>query len=341
MSRGKPIGRLFLFFAMFALLLTGCEKPLSNVLDPQGKIGKEQLELINLSVYIMIFVCVIVFAIFFYVLLRFRRKPGDNAIPKQVEGSLMLETLWIVIPIILLVILAIPTVMTTFSQAKEAPKTASEDFIRVKATGHQFWWEFEYPDYKIRTSQELHIPVGKKVYVEVTSDDVVHAFWVPGLAGKVDASPGRINRIPIDADKPGIYKGRCAELCGASHALMNFQVVAEKPSEFEKWAKKRQKPKSEPQTVEAKDGKKVFAQNCMSCHAIDGTKLKMKGDKAPNLTGFAKRNKIGGLLDNNEKNLDRWLKNPEKVKPGTYMPGFSHLNKKDLSSLKTYLKSLK
>ncbi|SFS30091.1 cytochrome c oxidase subunit II [Marininema halotolerans] len=340
MSRGKPIGRLFLVFAMFALFMAGCEKPMSNVLDPQGKTGKEQLHLINLSVYIMILVCVVVFAIFFYVLLRFRRKPGDNSIPKQVEGSLTLEILWIVIPVILLVILAIPTVAVTFSQAKAAPKQQSDDFIRVKAIGHQFWWEFQYPDHNIRTAQELHIPVGKKVYVEVTSDDVVHAFWVPGLAGKVDASPGRINRVPIDAEKPGVYKGRCAELCGASHALMNFQVVAEKSSDFDKWVKKRQSPNSDPQTAEQKDGKKVFAQNCMSCHAIDGTQLKMRGNKAPNLTGFSSRNKIAGLLDNNEKNLDRWLHNPEEVKPGTYMPGFSHLDKKDMTSLKAYLQSL-
>ncbi|MFC4077687.1 cytochrome c oxidase subunit II [Salinithrix halophila] len=340
MSRGKYFGRIFFVFTMFALLLTGCEEPMSNVLDPQGGAGKEQLALINLSVYIMVFVCVVVFAIYFYVLIRFKQKPGDNTIPEQVEGNMKLELLWIVIPIILLVILAVPTLQTTFSLAEKAPKEQRDDVVKVKVTAHQFWWEFEYPEYGFKTAQELHIPTGKKVFLELQSDDVVHSFWVPSLAGKTDLVPGRINRMKLDADKPGTYKGRCAELCGASHALMNFQVVAEKPSDFDKWVEKRKKPSSEPQTVAQKEGKKVFSQNCMSCHAIDGTNLKVKGDKAPNLTGFGERKKVAGLMENNEENLDQWLKDPQSLKPGTYMPGFSHLSKKDMSSLQEYLRSL-
>lgn len=318
--------------------MTGCEEPAKTVFDPKGSAGESQLDLIMLSIYIMIFVFVVVMAIFFYVLIRYRQKPGDNSIPKQIEGSMKLELLWIVIPIILLAILAVPTLSTTFSLAEEAPDNG--DALRVKVTAHQYWWEFEYPDLGIKTAQELHIPTNEKVYLELTSDDVIHSFWVPELAGKQDLNPGKTNTMWLDAKEPGTYAGRCAELCGASHALMNFEVVAEDRSDFDQWVAERKNPSSEPQTAEQKAGKEVFTQNCMSCHAIDGTKMKTKGDKGPNLTGFAKRNKVAGLMENNDENLEKWLKHPDQIKPGTYMPSFDYLNKKDMNNLKEYLRSL-
>ncbi|MFD1397215.1 cytochrome c oxidase subunit II [Kroppenstedtia eburnea] len=338
MSQGKRLALLLSLFAIFALVMTGCEEPSKSVFDPKGSAGEHNLNLIMLSVYIMTFVCVVVMAIYFYVLIRYRRKPGDNSIPKQVEGSMKLEMLWIIIPVILLVILAVPTLTTTFTLAEKPAK--DEDAVRVKVTAHQYWWEFNYPDLGIKTAQELHIPVGKRVYLELISDDVVHSFWVPELGGKQDTVPGRTNHMWLDAKEPGVYAGRCAELCGASHALMNFEVVADEQGDFDKWVAQRQKPSSEPQTAEQEAGKKVFSQNCMSCHAIDGTELKTRGGKAPNLTGFSEREKIAGLLENNDENLDKWLKHPDQIKPGTYMPSFDFLSKKDMNNLKTYLESL-
>ncbi|SDC05519.1 cytochrome c oxidase subunit 2 [Melghirimyces thermohalophilus] len=318
--------------------MTGCEEPDRTVFSPKGEAGEGSLDVIMLSIYIMTFVVAVVLAIFIYVLIRYRQKPGDNSIPKQVEGSMKLEMLWTVIPIILLAILAVPTLTHTFSLAEEAPK--DEDPLRVKVTAHQYWWEFEYPDLGIKTAQQLHIPTDEKVYLELTSDDVIHAFWVPELAGKQDLNPGSTNKMWIDADEPGTYEGRCAELCGAGHALMNFQVVAQEKEDFDKWVEKRKNPSSEPKTAEQKAGKEVFTQNCMSCHAIDGTQMKTKGEKAPNLTGFAERNKIAGLLENNDENLEKWMKHPEQVKPGTYMPSFDFLSDEDMDNLKAYLQSL-
>ncbi|SMO75849.1 cytochrome c oxidase subunit II [Melghirimyces algeriensis] len=337
MSRGKRLALLLSTFAIFALMLTGCQEPAKSVFDPKGTAGEMNLDLIMTAIYIMTFVCAVVMIIFVYVLIRYRQKPGDNSIPKQVEGSMKLEMLWIIIPIILLAILAVPTLSTTFSLA-ETPN--EKDALKVKVTAHQYWWEFEYPELGIKTAQELHIPVGKKVHFELTSDDVVHSFWVPELGGKQDLTPGQTNTMWLDAKEPGVYAGRCAELCGASHALMNFEVVAQEQEKFDQWVAKRQKPSSEPQTAEQEAGKKVFSQNCMSCHAIDGTKLKTKGDKAPNLTGISERNKIAGLLENNDKNMEKWLKHPDQIKPGTYMPSFDFLNKKDMNNLKAYLESL-
>ncbi|GGA50806.1 cytochrome c oxidase subunit 2 [Kroppenstedtia guangzhouensis] len=338
MSRGKRLTLLLAVFAVFALVLTGCEEPAKSVFDPKGSAGEKNLDLIMLSVYIMTFVFVVVMAIYFYVLIRYRQKPGDNTIPKQVEGSMKMEMFWIIIPVILLVILAIPTLTTTFTLAEKPSE--EEDALRVKVTAHQYWWEFYYPDLGIKTAQELHIPAGKRVHLELTSDDVVHSFWVPELGGKQDMTPGRTNHMWLDAKEPGVYAGRCAELCGASHALMNFEVVADEQSDFDKWVAKRQKPSSEPRTAEQEAGKKVFSQNCMSCHAIEGTELKTSGGKGPDLTGFGERQKVAGLLENNDENLDKWLKHPDEIKPGTYMPSFDFLNEKDMKNLKIYLESL-
>ncbi|MDR6225841.1 cytochrome c oxidase subunit II [Desmospora profundinema] len=341
MSRGKKIWRTARFLtliALVALVMAGCEEPTMSVLDPKGTVAEKQLGLIQLSVYIMTLVCVVVIGIFVYVLIRFRAKPGDNSIPEQVEGNTKLEILWTVIPIILLAIFAVPTVQKTFSLAEEAPENG--DALRVKVTAHQYWWEFEYPDLDITTAQEMVIPTGERVYLELESKDVVHSFWVPKLAGKQDLIPGRTNTMWLDAHEPGVYKGRCAELCGASHALMNFEVIAQEPQEFEQWVEERQNPSSEPQNAQEAAGKEVFTQNCMSCHAIDGTDLKTSGDQGPNLAGFGNREKIAGLLEFNDENLEEWLKHPEEIKPGTYMPSFDYLSDEDMDNLKEYLKSL-
>lgn len=250
----------------------------------------------------------------------------------------MIEVLWTAIPVILLIILAIPTVSTTFSLAKEPPE---EDSIRVKVTAYQYWWMFEYPDLGIRTSQELHIPVGKKVFLELESKDVIHSFWVPNLGGKTDAIPGKTNTMTLDAKEPGVYEGRCAELCGAGHALMNFRVIAEEQEDFDKWVASIKNPKSQPVNALAKEGQEVFSQNCMGCHAIEGADMKVKGDKAPDLTGFGNRTTIAGFLPNDKESLVRWLEDPQSLKPGTEMPAYNHLDDKKMDALVEYLTNLK
>jgi cytochrome c oxidase subunit 2 len=338
LRRRQHLWRYLFVFAALALLLTGCGDPRLNTLDPSGPAGRVQLSLIQLSFWIMFGVLTVVTIIYVYVLVRFRERPGQNEIPKQVEGNTKLEILWTVIPIVLLAVLAVPTVSTTFSLSKKSPQGEA---IEVKVVGHQYWWEFIYPQYGFRTSQELHIPVGKKVHFEVTSTDVIHAFWVPNLGGKVDAIPGKKNYMWLQADKPGRYTGKCAELCGASHALMDFTVIAQTQQDFDKWVKAQQHPQSMATNKTLEQGKKLVAQNCIGCHAVRGAGFRYEGKKGPELTGFGQRTTIAGFLPHDEKHLQAWLKNPQAFKPGARMPKIGYLDDQEMKALTQYLMSLK
>ncbi|MGA9172357.1 MAG: cytochrome c oxidase subunit II, partial [Thermoactinomyces sp.] len=181
MSRQR-MWRVLLVFALLALALSGCSgNEKMNVLNPHGSAGEKQLDLITWSFILMLGVFAVVLAIYIYVLIRYRKRKGIDRMPEQVHGNTLLEIVWTVIPIILLAILAVPTVTTTFDLSKEPKK---QDTVRVIVTGHQYWWEFEYPDLGIKTAQELHIPVGKKIDLEIHGKDVLHSFWVPSLGGK-------------------------------------------------------------------------------------------------------------------------------------------------------------
>ncbi|MCF6093637.1 cytochrome c oxidase subunit II [Microaerobacter geothermalis] len=335
MIQWQHVKRLIPLIGVMMLTLTGCGKPYLSALDPKGPVAEMQLSLIKLSLYIMIGVVLVVAIIFTYVLIRYRKRPNQDGIPEQVEGSAKLEILWTVIPIILLIILAVPMVSQTFTLAKDY--SGESDTVRVKVIAHQFWWEFEYPDLGIKTAQELYIPTGKKIQFEITSADVIHAFWVPALGGKIDANPGMVNKMWLEADEPGVYQGRCAELCGASHALMDFSVIAVSSGEFEDWVKEMKTPPTE--TVDAdlaKQGEEFFNQSCITCHAVNGT----GGNFGPDLSTFGDRQKIAGILEFNEENLERWLKDPQGVKPGNKMPNLN-LNDEQISGLVEYLVNLK
>lgn len=324
--------RVLLVFALVALALSGCSGHESlNVLDPSGTAGEKQLNLIMWSFFLMLGVFAVVITIYVYVLIRFRKRKGQDRMPEQVHGNTKLEIVWTVIPIILLAVLAVPTVKYTFDLNEEP---VGKDVLRVKVTGHQYWWEFEYPDLGIKTAQELHIPVGKKVFLEIEGRDVLHSFWVPALGGKMDVVPGRINTMLLDAKKPGVYQGKCAELCGAGHALMDFKVYAD--SDFDSWVAQMQKGPAEVATASQKEGEKLFMQNCMGCHA--GADPIFKG---PDLSKFGTRDTIAGILDHNEENLRLWLKNPQEVKPGTNMPKIDYLDPKEMDALVEYLMNRK
>ncbi len=292
-----------------------------------------------LSLGIMIVVFIVVISIYLYVLVRFRKRKGQQGIPKQVEGSHVLELIWTVIPILLLLVLAVPTVTTTFHLAKDYK--SEKDAVKVKVTAHQFWWEFDYPDYGIKTAQDLVIPAGKKIAFELTSADIVHSFWVPSLAGKVDTTPGRINKLYLSADPDQIdkvFRGKCAELCGASHALMDFKVKTLSDADFQKWTSDMKAPKTV--AADAKAGEELFKNKCLQCHAVtpDGAGL------GPNLNGFAHREMVAGVLDrkngNNDESIKTWIKDPQAVKPGNSMPQLG-LNDSQINDLVKYLNTLK
>ncbi|NIK10658.1 cytochrome c oxidase subunit 2 [Alkalibacillus almallahensis] len=342
MSRFKAVFAL----TVMALILSGCGESFLSALQPSGEGASMLLDLMILSIVIMLFVFVIVMIIYVFVIFKFRQKKGqEDIVPKQVEGSHALETLWTVIPIILLLILAVPTIQYTFALADTSPETTEEgeelDQIWVDVTGSQYWWHFEYRDLEVTTSQELYIPTDRRVNLSMISNDVIHSFWVPTIQGKMDVNPtGNKNEMYIQAEEEGVYWGKCAELCGPSHSLMDFKIVAVSPGEFEQWVEDMQSVsgEEEPESETAQAGQQVFADNCMSCHAIGSSPNKT----GPNLTNFADREKLAGVFDMNEENLREWIATKgEEMKPGNSMMDAPYdLSDEEINQVMEYLMTL-
>ena len=190
---------------------------------------------------------VVVSTLILYALIRFRARPTDTSEPPQVYGSIQIELSWTIIPILIIVMLFLTTARVLFS-VQDAPKPA--DSLDVMVVGHQFWWEFRYPKYNVVTANELHVPISSKssprpTFMQLTSADVMHSFWVPQLAGKTDVLPDRVNAMWIDPQKTGLYLGQCAQFCGAQHAKMLIRVYVDTPDEFRKWIEAQQKPQPE------------------------------------------------------------------------------------------------
>lgn len=331
--------------ALLVLVLSACGREDLSALNPQGPVAQEQLGLMKISILIMSIVVVVVFAISIYVLIKFRRRKGDNKIPKQVEGSHKLEVIWTVIPIILLVVLAVPTLKTVFSLSKDYSEDPNA--LQVIVTAHQYWWEFEYPELGIKTAQELVIPTDRVISIQAKTADVLHSFWIPSLAGKTDTNPdGNVNKMYFEAPKAGVYQGKCAELCGPSHGLMDFKVKAVEPSSFERWQVAMLDTVELPSDPELA---KTFESQCLSCHAVGEN----GGSTFPNLTGIASRESVAGILINVEEgdkqykhedtvynNLYKWIKDPEAVKPGNHMSGQYTLTEDEVKGIADYLSKL-
>jgi cytochrome c oxidase subunit II len=218
------------------------------------------------------------------------------------------------------------------------------DAMRVRVTAHQWWWEVEYldgvPAERVRTANELHIPVGKPVALELISDDVIHSFWVPSLQGKKDLLPGYATNLQIVASRAGMHRGQCAEFCGFQHANMAFVVQAHEPQAFVEWRNAQLQPAREPGDATQAKGRDVFmGSTCPQCHTITGTDAAaMLG---PDLTHVASRSQIAaGTLPNDPAHLASWIRDPQTFKPGTRMPS-SSLAGDDLSALVAYLSNLK
>jgi cytochrome c oxidase subunit 2 len=307
----------------------------SNALDPQSPQARAiyDLGIISTIVFVLIFVAVtgaIVYAIF-----RFRGHEGEPD-PKQFAGSEKVEIIWTVIPFLIVVFLFVLT-LRGMNRA-DPPPAPSPDLI---VTGHQFWWEAQYPASGAVTANEIHIPVGKPLSVRLDSKDVLHEFWVPELARKMTTVPGQLNHIWLQADKPGVYIGTCSEFCGTQHAWMRILVVAEEPSKFEEWQRAQLQPSRTPTSDAAAKGLALFqTSTCMSCHAIGGV-TGADSRVAPDLTHVASRRQLGaGILENTPANMRRWLKNPQHIKPGSLMPDFNFTDQ-ELDQLGEYLETLR
>jgi cytochrome c oxidase subunit 2 len=220
----------------------------------------------------------------------------------------------------------------------------AESAVTVNVTGHQFWWEFEYdeavPSQRVTTANELHIPVGRPVVLKVTSRDVIHSFWVPNLQGKRDLVPGITSAIWLQADRPGVYRGQCAEFCGRQHAHMAFDVVAEPDAQFERWLDAQRQVASAPPSPAATHGRDVFlTTQCVLCHTVRGTPA--AGKVGPDLTHVGTRGKIAsGTLQTKPDDIAAWVRDPQHIKPGSQMPP-TRLNDADVQALSEYLVNLK
>ncbi|WP_078547368.1 cytochrome c oxidase subunit II [Litchfieldia alkalitelluris] len=353
MKNWLPKLRFFSLFALMALMLAGCGEPFISTLQPAGEVADMQYSLMILSTAIMVLVVIVVSILFIYAIVRFRRKKGDETIiPKQVEGSHKLEMIWTIIPILLLIVLAVPVVSATFKLADVSPmeaETRDEDALIVKVTANLYWWEFNYPDLGIVTGQELVVPTDERVYFELVASDVKHSFWIPSVGGKMDTNTDNVNKFFLEFDQEGtdkaggLFYGKCAELCGPSHALMDFKVKPLPREEFDQWVSDMQNAEVyEPTTELASQGEQVFNQyNCIGCHAIDTSEVR---PTAPNLANFGERSSIAGRFEFNEENLKKWIRDPEAYKPGNLMTkSYDHegMSEEELDALAEYLLNLK
>ena len=337
---------------LLAVFASGCGKNHLSTLKPAGEVGQEQFNLMLLSIVIMLLVVAVVSVVFTIAVVKSRRKNlGEEFEPKDVAGNHTLEVIWTGIPILLLIILAVPTVYLTFKQAdtqameNEDGGVNSEETV-INVTANQYWWEFEYPNEGVVTGQELVVPTDKKVYFNLKAADVKHSFWVPAAGGKLDTNVDGINSfyLTFDEDKAEdsnrLFYGKCAELCGPSHALMDFKVKALPEEEYDQWLADM-KNIEEPVQASADDaaeGQEIFNNSCIGCHAVTPTGT---GAQGPNLTNFGDRDLIAGFMEHNEENLVNWIKDPESYKPDNKMTGQYDLTDEEINAVAAYLMELK
>lgn len=283
---------------------------------------------------------VIVEALLVIAVIRFRRRRAAGADdPPQLYGSNPIELAWTIVPLLIVFVLGLVTIRTIREVQLTEPPTGA---LRVQVIGHQWWWEYRYPDElgsdrPVIVANELVVPVGRPVWLELESADVIHSWWVPRLAGKTDCVPARTNVTWFEARRPGVYLGQCAEYCGTQHANMLLRVTAVPADEFRAWLEHQATPAVVDPVVD--DGRRLFASlACLNCHAIQGVSAGMFG---PNLTHLASRETIGsGVAPFSRANLRAWIADPQTMKPGCNMPSLK-LDDRTLDSITDYLMTLR
>ncbi len=328
--------------ASLAEALSGWPPP---VLDPQGPLSNTVTTLawvlIAMVLLIFVWVCVALWVALY----------GSEALRVRLGGERAVRWFGLIIPAgVLFLLLAWGTTMLA------GLTTIRGDELRMRVSGNIYWWRVTYLDATgkdvLADANELHIPVGRPVVVDMVSEDVIHSFWVPRLNGKMDMIPGRVNQLKLQADKAGSYGGQCAEFCGGAHSLMGFVVVAHEPADWQRWMDARLARAAapvgaasaavavSPANIEVERGRQLFNQvGCAACHRIAGTAA--QGLSGPDLTHVGSRRSLGaGILPNNRGTLIGWIADSQSIKPNNRMPAYRSLRADELIALAAYMESL-
>lgn len=297
---------------------------ISSIFAPVSTPAMKEASIAKMVLVMSLVVFVIVAGLIAYSVVRFRAPAGEQSSePPQVYGSAQVEAAWTVVPLIIIMILMLATGRVIHEiQAAPQPPNALE----VTVIGRQWWWEIRYPKLGVVTANELHVPVSdslvrRPTFITLESSDVIHSFWVPRIAGKIDMIPNRTDHMWVEPLEPGTYLGQCAEYCGTQHTLMLLRIVADPPEQFARWVEQqRQTAAAAPTDSVAAAGRRVFLGTvCVSCHSVAGTSA--KGRYGPDLTHLMSRATIGaGAAPNLRDPLRAWVRNPDVLKHGVLMP---------------------
>jgi cytochrome c oxidase subunit 2 len=309
---------------------------LTSPLAPMSPQAQTLADVFYLVLIISAVIFAVVIGLVLYIAVRYRSRPG-SAEPPPNFGVRNLELVWTFVPVLIVAGLFVVTLRTMRAVDPPAPPERQPDLVVI---GHQWWWEARYPATGVVTANEIHLPVGKRLLMRLESADVIHDFWVPRLGRKIDAVPGHPNQMWIEVGTPGTYLGACSEFCGVQHAWMRLMIIAQPQGAFDAWQEAQQQRPAPPATARVAQGAELFRQlACGSCHAVAGTAAQAR--IGPDLTHLASRRTLGaGVLENTRANLARWLRNPQAVKTGSYMPDFS-LTHTEVEQLVAYLETLK
>ncbi len=367
------------FAALAGLVAAGCATGRLDATRPAGPNARDIDGLMRLSGWMAVAVGVFVAAAVITIIVKFRARPTDDPddLPPQIHGNRKAELTWTLIPTAMLVFLTVVTLPTVFALASDG------DGRTIKVEGQQWWWQFSYDldedgQYDIVTANDLVIPTGEEVNLEIHSNDVIHSFWIPQLNGKRDAVPGRVHHWRISSDEPGVFYGECVEFCGLSHANMQMRAIALAPGDFERWVQEQLDGQAAVRTAPAEGtaqaaGADLFETHCISCHVVDGSYESAAGGNAallagiaPNLTNLMSRTAFAGAMFEtyltgpdgeylrgsdgrlvpNVAEMREWVRNAPDMKPARAdnqqgMLGFSEvLTDEDLDNLMEYLKTL-
>jgi len=322
-------------FLVVLLVLAACARDYpQSTLHPRSDFTRMIDGVFMNTVWWAVAVFILVEGALVWTIFRFRGRPDDPE-PRQVHGNTTIEIIWTAIPALILAMISVPTVRAIFKTYEE-PNGA--EVVRVNVTGHQWWWEFNYPQYGVTSANELHVPVGKTIFLEMNSFDVIHSFWMPQLGAKRDVFPNRKTTLWFRADSTGFYPGQCAEFCGTQHGRMAFHVDVQSPEEFDAYIKGLQGTGAVA-TADTVAGSKLFAaKGCIGCHSLNAVKFS-KGLLGPNLANVGARHYIAaGTLLNTDANLAHWIQHPSSVKHGVLMPELG-LSAADAQTLAAYLRT--